>query len=122
MDTSARRKTWEMLKNNKRGRIIILTTHHMEEADILADRIAIMSEGRLKCLGSPLFLKNRYGSGYMLHISLDQGSDTDRVISFVTSGLSGVSVQEEVPGELDFRIPANQVTEFPQFFDTLDHQ
>jgi len=45
MDTSARRRLWEMLKKNKAGRIVILTTHYMDEADILGDRIAIMAEG-----------------------------------------------------------------------------
>jgi ABC-type multidrug transport system ATPase subunit len=45
MDTTSRRKLWEMLKKNKTGKIIILTTHYMDEADILGDRIAIMSEG-----------------------------------------------------------------------------
>jgi len=38
-----------MLKRNKQDRIIILTTHFMEEADILGDRIAIMTEGKAKC-------------------------------------------------------------------------
>lgn len=42
MDTSARRYVWEMLKNFKNNRIIILTTHFMDEADFLGDRIAIM--------------------------------------------------------------------------------
>ena len=45
MDTTARRILWEMLKKNKNGKIIILTTHYMDEADILGDRIAIMAEG-----------------------------------------------------------------------------
>jgi ATP-binding cassette, subfamily A (ABC1), member 3 len=45
MDTTARRRMWEMLKKNKVGKIIILTTHFMDEADILGDRIAIMAEG-----------------------------------------------------------------------------
>ena len=47
MDTATRRKLWEMLKKNKHGKIIILTTHYMDEADVLADRIAIMSEGKI---------------------------------------------------------------------------
>jgi ATP-binding cassette subfamily A (ABC1) protein 3 len=45
MDTAARRRLWDMLKEYKKGRIIILTTHYMDEADILGDRIAIMAEG-----------------------------------------------------------------------------
>jgi ATP-binding cassette subfamily A (ABC1) protein 3 len=66
MDLSARRKLWNMLKNYKHNRIIILTTHYMDEADILGDRVAIMTAGQLICLGSPLFLKNRFGVGYNL--------------------------------------------------------
>jgi ABC-type multidrug transport system ATPase subunit len=69
MDTSARRRLWEMLKNNKANRIIILTTHYMDEADILGDRIAIMAEGKVQCVGSSLFLKNNYGVGYNLVIA-----------------------------------------------------
>lgn len=45
MDLSARRKLWNMLKNYKNNRIIILTTHYMDEADILGDRIGIMTGG-----------------------------------------------------------------------------
>jgi len=66
MDTTTRRRLWDMLKKNKAGKIIILTTHYMDEADILGDRIAIMSEGNVECTGSSLFLKNRYGVGYNL--------------------------------------------------------
>lgn len=66
MDLSGRRKLWNMLKNYKSNRIIILTTHYMDEADILGDRIGIMTDGQLICLGSSLFLKNRFGVGYNL--------------------------------------------------------
>jgi ATP-binding cassette subfamily A (ABC1) protein 3 len=43
MDLSARRGLWEMLKTYKKDRIIILTTHYMDEADVLGDRIGIMA-------------------------------------------------------------------------------
>ena len=46
----------------------MLTTHFMDEADVLGDRIAIMADGRLQCVGSSLFLKNKYGVGYQLSI------------------------------------------------------
>ena len=60
-----------MLKNYRRDRIIILTTHYMDEADVLGDRIGIMAKGQLMCLGSSLFLKNRFGSGYKLTMVKD---------------------------------------------------
>ena len=66
MDLGARRGLWDMLKKYKRDRIVILTTHYMDEADVLGDRIGIMASGKLKCIGSSLFLKNRFGVGYKL--------------------------------------------------------
>jgi len=49
---------------------VILTTHYMDEAEALADRVAIMSKGQLQVCGSSLFLKNKYGTGY--HIEVDK--------------------------------------------------
>ena len=64
MDPSARRFTWDLLQKYRSGRTILLTTHFMDEADVLGDRIAIMAEGKVQCCGSSLFLKNHYGVGY----------------------------------------------------------
>lgn len=47
MDPTARRETWQLIERKKQDRIIILTTHYMDEADVLGDRIAIMSKGKL---------------------------------------------------------------------------
>ena len=44
------------------GKCILLTTHFLEEADVLSDRIAIMTSGRLQAYGSPDFLKNQIGT------------------------------------------------------------
>uniref|UniRef100_A0A4W4EA10 ABC transporter domain-containing protein n=1 Tax=Electrophorus electricus TaxID=8005 RepID=A0A4W4EA10_ELEEL len=66
VDPYARRGIWDLLLTYKTGRTIILSTHHMDEADILGDRIAIISHGRLCCCGSSLFLKKTYGRGYYL--------------------------------------------------------
>ncbi|KAF7654765.1 hypothetical protein LDENG_00065320, partial [Lucifuga dentata] len=66
VDPYARRGIWELLLKYKQGRTIILSTHHMDEADILGDRIAIISNGKMRCCGSSLFLKKCFGSGYYL--------------------------------------------------------
>jgi ATP-binding cassette subfamily A (ABC1) protein 3 len=57
-----------MLKAYKKDRIVILTTHYMDEADILGDRIGIMANGKMTCLGSSMFLKKKFGYGYNLSI------------------------------------------------------
>jgi ATP-binding cassette subfamily A (ABC1) protein 1 len=63
-----RMKIWDMILEFRSGRTILLTTHYLEEADVLSDRIAIIHQGKLQCCGSSLFLKNRFGSGYILTI------------------------------------------------------
>nr|XP_061811147.1 phospholipid-transporting ATPase ABCA1-like [Nerophis lumbriciformis] len=66
MDPHSRRGIWDMLLKYRKDRTIILATHYMDEAEILADRIAIISQGRLCCCGSPLFLKSKLGVGSTL--------------------------------------------------------
>uniref|UniRef100_A0A493TAT5 ATP-binding cassette sub-family A member 2 n=1 Tax=Anas platyrhynchos platyrhynchos TaxID=8840 RepID=A0A493TAT5_ANAPP len=75
VDPYARRAIWDLILKYKPGRTILLSTHHMDEADLLGDRIAIISHGKLKCCGSPLFLKSTYGDGYKLTVVKRQ-SDT----------------------------------------------
>ncbi|OQR74222.1 ATP-binding cassette sub-family A member 1-like [Tropilaelaps mercedesae] len=66
MDPQARRAIWSILQEARRSRTIVMTTHYMEEADILGDRIAFLSRGKLKCAGSPIFLKKKFETGYSL--------------------------------------------------------
>lgn len=66
MDPAARRQLWNMLLKEKAGRTILLTTHFMDEADVLGDRIGIMCDGELRCYGTSFFLKKFYGCGYKL--------------------------------------------------------
>ena len=68
LDLTARRRLWDMLRDYKKDRIIVLTTHNMDEADLLGDRIGIMKSGQLVCLGSSEFLKSKFGYGYRLKI------------------------------------------------------
>ena len=61
MDAISRRAIWDLLQQHKSDHTILLTTHFMDEADLLGDRIAIMAKGELQCCGSSLFLKQKYG-------------------------------------------------------------
>jgi ATP-binding cassette subfamily A (ABC1) protein 3 len=70
MDPLARRELWELLSTLRIGRTMLLTTHYMDEADVLGDRIGIMSLGKLQCLGSSTFLKKHFGAGYKLALQL----------------------------------------------------
>ncbi|KAH9371028.1 hypothetical protein HPB48_007792 [Haemaphysalis longicornis] len=69
VDPDARRDLWEMLMKLRRGCSVFLTTQHLDEAGVLGDRIAVMSSGRIRCVGSPAFLKQRFGTGYHLVVN-----------------------------------------------------
>ena len=89
MDTTTRRRFWDMVKQYKEGRIVILTTHYMDEADILGDRICIMAEGNVQCCGSSLFLKNKFGVGYNLVLAKkgSRGTSTKQIDDYIKKKL-----------------------------------
>ncbi|KAF9307164.1 hypothetical protein BGZ74_009869 [Mortierella antarctica] len=73
LDPAVRRIIWDVVNRVKVDRTVVLTTHSMEEADVLSDRIAIMTSGQLRCIGSSLHLKELYGSGFRLSITSKPG-------------------------------------------------
>ncbi len=110
MDLGARRKLWNMLKRYKENRIIILTTHYMDEADILGDRVGIMNEGELTCIGTPLYLKNKYGSGYTLTAVKKNGinTDTSDLEHYIKDRLGAeVTKTSDISNEVTFQIPSS---------------
>nr|QUF59431.1 ATP-binding cassette transporter Abca3-like3 [Brachionus angularis] len=72
VDPKNRRQLWNLLQKFKLNKTIILSTHYMEEADSLCDRIAIMNQGELKCCGSPSYLKNVFNTGFKISIKKSQ--------------------------------------------------
>ena len=71
MDVMARRSLWEFLKNYKKNKIILLTTHFLDEAEYLGDRIGIMSEGKFLCSGTSSFLKSKYPCGFNINLLIN---------------------------------------------------
>jgi ABC-type multidrug transport system ATPase subunit len=68
IDPLSRRKIWDILLSERGRRTIIMTTHFLDEADLLSDDIAILSKGTLRAQGSPVALKHRLGAGYRVHV------------------------------------------------------
>ncbi|KAG2434113.1 hypothetical protein HXX76_007840 [Chlamydomonas incerta] len=103
MDPVSRNHVWELISSSKAGRCLVLTTHSMEEAEVLGDRIAILAAGRLRCLGPSLALKRRYGGGYRVSVGLrqlqqpQQQQCTPRQQGALTtgSGCGGASEEED---------------------------
>ncbi|KAL1278816.1 hypothetical protein QQF64_025489 [Cirrhinus molitorella] len=120
MDPSARRATWDLLQGEKRGRTILLTTHFMDEADLLGDRIAIMASGELQCCGSPLFLKNKYGAGYHMVIVKDAFCNVSEITRLVHMYVPDATLESSAGAELSFILPKESTSRFELLFAELE--
>ena len=104
MDITSRRNLWDILKRQTEQKIIILTTHYMEEASVLGKRIGIINAGKMKCIGTPLFLIERFGKFMNLNITKEEGADNDKIIDFIQKRTQNIEY-EILSEEILFRIP-----------------
>ncbi|XP_057952553.1 ABC transporter A family member 2-like [Malania oleifera] len=132
MDPITRRHVWDIIEDAKRGRAIVLTTHSMEEADILSDRIGIMAKGRLRCIGTSIRLKSRFGTGFIANVSITGSANMqstpnesetitthhEAVKQFFKSRLN-VLPKEENKAFLTFVIPHEKEALLTNFFAEL---
>ena len=98
MDITSRRNLWDILKRILNGKIIILTTHFMEEASILGNRVGILSKGKMKCIGSPLFLINKFTKNINLNITKKPDANDMEIINFVYNNInnSKINIKYEI--------------------------
>ena len=104
MDITSRRNLWDILKRQSEQKIIILTTHYMEEASVLGKRIGIINAGKMKCIGTPLFLIERFGKFMSLNITKESDADNDKIVDFIRQRAPNLEC-EILSEEIMFRIP-----------------
>ena len=99
LDPQARHSMWELLRQlNSRGHTLFLTTHYMEEADQLCQRIAIMDQGKLLAMDAPERLKARVPGGYLVQLTIRAGDRIERGFQSDLSALEGVVDVDIKPG------------------------
>lgn len=121
IDAAGRRSLWELLQAEKKGRTILLTTHYMDEADVLGDRIAILSEGQLQCCGTSFLLKKRYGPGYQLVCIMQKGCDVNAVTHLINRHLPQIKIERMLGSELTYRLPNRYSRKFPPLLKDLEN-
>ena len=125
MDISASRNLWEILKRQCDNKIIILTTHYMEEASILGKRIGIINLGKMKCLGTPLFLIEKFGKYMNITLRKEEGALNDDICEFVKTTVPEAKL-ESLSEEILVRIEKsnfnnnNNGISINKFFEELD--
>uniref|UniRef100_A0A915AHT4 ABC transporter domain-containing protein n=2 Tax=Parascaris univalens TaxID=6257 RepID=A0A915AHT4_PARUN len=126
MDPGARHTVVELIERCKHDRTILLTTHYMDEADMLGDRISIMVKGRLVCAGTSDFLKTRFGTGYLLAIALkDRAAVTNRMDSLMKTirlFVSNAQIQSATAQQITILLPVEHKPKFSRLFMFLEEK
>ncbi|KAF7257138.1 hypothetical protein EG68_05796 [Paragonimus skrjabini miyazakii] len=120
LDPEARRHVWTILQAARATRTVLVTTHYMDEADHLGDRIAILAAGKLQCFGSPLFLKAKYGAGYLLTVNKREDVQPEHLLSRVQLFVPGAHIRINQGEELRLLLPLDSVGQFAELFSDLE--
>ncbi|NXQ82271.1 ABCAD protein, partial [Nyctibius grandis] len=128
VDPCSRRSIWDVLLKYKAGCTLIFTTHHLDEAEVLSDRIAILQSGQLRCCGSPSYLRETYGQGHSLTLikkpsvfKIQDPKHIVQVTSLVQTHIPEAFLKENNGTELTYVIPEGaDKTSFKGLFQALD--
>ncbi|KAI9174942.1 hypothetical protein LWI28_025084 [Acer negundo] len=108
LDPASRNSLWNVVKRAKQGRAIILTTHSMEEAEVLCDRLGIFVDGGLQCIGNPKELKARYGGSYVFTMttSVDHEEEVENMVRHLSPNANKIY---QISGTQKFELPKHEV-------------
>ncbi|CAN0146161.1 unnamed protein product [Rangifer tarandus platyrhynchus] len=115
-----RHRVWNLLRERKSDHVVLFSTPFMDEADVLADRKVFMSNGRLKCSGSSLFLKRKWGIGYHLSLHLNETCDPDSVTSIVKHHIPDAKLTAQSEEKLTYILPLERTNKFPDLYRDLE--
>lgn len=121
MDPINRKHVWTMIQRLKRGRVVVLTTHSMEEAEALGDTIGIMGNGRLLAVGTSLSLRAAHGSGYEIRLVLP-AAHTERVKALVAELAPSAHLVADAAGALSYALPHAAALEAGSLFKWIEDQ
>ncbi|CAK1553091.1 unnamed protein product [Leptosia nina] len=120
LDVESRRQLWDLLTSLRGSRTVLLSTHFMEEADALGDRVAALHAGKLRCHATPMHLKRALGTGYRLTFTTI-GLPNERLITeVVQSQIPDASVKETSMNSISYNLPAKDSAKFGKLFSTLE--
>uniref|UniRef100_A0A3B4BHQ8 ABC transporter domain-containing protein n=1 Tax=Periophthalmus magnuspinnatus TaxID=409849 RepID=A0A3B4BHQ8_9GOBI len=129
VDPCSRRSIWDIVIQHKKGRTIIMSTHHLDEAEVLSDRIAFLEGGGLKCCGSPFYLKDQLGQGYKLtltkktHNGETKQIDHAELKAFVQAHVPEARLKEAQGSDLVYLLPpfsSNNAASYRSLLSALD--
>jgi ABC-type multidrug transport system ATPase subunit len=104
LDPESRRQLWYAVRAAKPGKCIVLTTHALDEAEMLCDRVAIMARGQVRTIGSPAQLRVRFDQGYKFMMTVAPANEA-RADEFVRSLLPSLVFRDAINGVRSYQLP-----------------
>ncbi|KAH8238979.1 hypothetical protein KR038_011395 [Drosophila bunnanda] len=121
LDINSRRELWDILLNLRKEKAILVTTHYMEEAEVLGDTICILANGKLQTTGSPLELKRRSGIGYRLKLEVSDFSYRENeIMEIIRDYVPPASVLNVVKPTANICLPYAYKKQFPEMLHKLE--
>ncbi|XP_041450717.1 phospholipid-transporting ATPase ABCA3-like [Drosophila obscura] len=122
LDPNLRLELWKLLLDEKQGRTVLLTTHQMDEGEVLADRIAIISDGRLRCLGTLAFLKKQNETSYLLSCEKGPNCNVSRLTQLIAAHVPNTRPHSNIGSDVSYRLPHRFLGSFGSLFNDLEQQ
>ncbi|RZC40617.1 ABC tran and/or AAA 21 domain containing protein [Asbolus verrucosus] len=120
MDPSAKKKIWNMIQEQKRGRTIFLTTCNMDEAGLLGDRIAVMLDGEIICCGSSVFLKKKISIGYYLVLDVSPQCVPEKITELLSQYIPDIKIHSHTGPEITYQLSGKDSRKFPDMLAKLE--
>ncbi|XP_018794886.1 PREDICTED: retinal-specific ATP-binding cassette transporter isoform X3 [Bactrocera latifrons] len=122
LDIESRRELWDVLLKLRKSKAILITTHHMEEAEVLGDTIAILANGRVHCSGSPLELKRKIGQGYVLKLCISRDQFKDEILQIIQQQMPASKILTVVLPALHISLPYENQNEYSKVLQQLERR
>jgi len=105
MDPVSRRAMWDLIAQLKENRVVILTTHFLAEAEAICDKIAIMINGAIRCIGNIQYLKNKFGGSYKLQITTADDVAKAQTHQFLMANIPNIQKSNMIGSTDEYEIP-----------------
>ncbi|XP_047536048.1 phospholipid-transporting ATPase ABCA1-like [Vanessa atalanta] len=120
LDVETRRELWDLLLSLRGSRTVLLSTHFMEEAEALGDRVAALHAGRLRCHATTMHLKRALGTGYRLTFTTIGLPNEPAITATITSKIPEATVKETSLNSISYNLPSKCSDKFPKLFSLLE--
>ncbi|KAM3959273.1 LOW QUALITY PROTEIN: phospholipid-transporting ATPase ABCA3 [Aphomia sociella] len=122
LDVETRRALWNLLLSLRGQRTVLLTTHFLEEADALADRVAVLHAGELCAYATPMYLKKAVGTGYRLSLTTTGIQKLPEIDSIIKSNVKDSQQKQTSFNTISYDLPAKECAKFPALFNALEEK